>query len=170
MHTLRKKMEPEQCPLGTVLKNGALFSNKTTVPFWQSAPHLKGTVFQNSALRAPFCTKRLKMVPSWNFSIVGCQWTVCWEHFPDPSHGHAMAERCLYSEPFPEGHSIRDPKGADTSPYIYSNIFPDSSSGHSIPERCHYSKFFPEPLWGSCNARKMSSINHCKDWKKGNCS
>ncbi len=65
--TLRKKTEPKQCPLGTVLKNGALFSKKgtKTVPFWQSAPHLKGTVFQNSALRAPFSTKRLKMVPSW---------------------------------------------------------------------------------------------------------
>ncbi len=30
-HTaLRKKTEPKQCPLGTVLKNGALFSKKGT--------------------------------------------------------------------------------------------------------------------------------------------
>ncbi len=44
--TLRKKMEPKQCPLGTVLKNGALFSKKgtKTVPLWQSAPHQKGTI------------------------------------------------------------------------------------------------------------------------------
>ncbi len=44
--TLRKKTEPKQCPLGTVLENGALFSKKGTkiVPFWQSAPHQKGTL------------------------------------------------------------------------------------------------------------------------------
>ena len=72
MHTLRKKTEPKQCPLGTVLKNGALFSKKGTkvVPLWQSAPHQKGTVFQNSALRAPFSTKMLKMVPSWKKGTV----------------------------------------------------------------------------------------------------
>ena len=38
--SLRKNTEPKQCPLGTVLKNGALFSKKgtKTVPFWQSPP------------------------------------------------------------------------------------------------------------------------------------
>ncbi len=71
LFTLRKKTEPKQCPLGTVLKNGALFSKKgtKTVPLWQSAPHQKGTIFQNSALGAPFSQKRLKMVPSWNFCM-----------------------------------------------------------------------------------------------------
>ncbi len=71
--SLRKKTEPKQCPLGTVLKNGALFSKKgtKTVPLWQSAPpHQKGTIFQNSALRAPFSQKRLKMVPSWKKGTV----------------------------------------------------------------------------------------------------
>ena len=41
-----------------------------TIPFWKSAPRQKGTVFQNSALRAPFSTKRLKMVPSWKKGTV----------------------------------------------------------------------------------------------------
>ncbi len=31
-----------------------------TVPFWQSAPYQKSTIFQNSALGAPFSTKRLE--------------------------------------------------------------------------------------------------------------
>ncbi len=34
------------------------------------AKNQKGTVFQNSALRAPFSTKRLKMVPSWKKGTV----------------------------------------------------------------------------------------------------
>ncbi len=58
-YTLRKKTEPKRYPLGTVLKNGAVFSKKgiKRVPLWQSAPYQKGTVFQNSALRAPFSKK-----------------------------------------------------------------------------------------------------------------
>ncbi len=67
MASLRKKTEPKQCPLGTVWKNGALFSTKgtKTVPLWQSSPHQKGTIvnlfLENGALRALFW----KTVPFW---------------------------------------------------------------------------------------------------------
>ncbi len=66
--TLRKKTEPKQCPLGTVLKNGALCSKKgiKTVPLWESAPHQKGTIFHFAVLEKGHCfrcKKRSKMVP-----------------------------------------------------------------------------------------------------------
>ncbi len=37
-HTLRKKTDPKRCPLGTILKKGALLVKKGTkvVPLWQS--------------------------------------------------------------------------------------------------------------------------------------
>ncbi len=61
--TLRKKTEPKQCPLGTVLKNDALFSK--TVPLGRIGALLqKGTKIvpqralfygpSNGTLRAPF--------------------------------------------------------------------------------------------------------------------
>ncbi len=54
--TLRKKTEPKQCPLGTVLKNGALKALFwKMLPFWWGAFCHKGTVLVPFLLkRAPF--------------------------------------------------------------------------------------------------------------------
>ena len=52
MSTLRKKTEPKRCPLGTVLKNGAIFGKKgtKTVPLWQSAPAKREALLGGGAI------------------------------------------------------------------------------------------------------------------------
>ncbi len=91
-------------------------------------PHQKGTIFQNSALRAPFSQKRLKMVPSRKKGTVfaakkGKKWCPSFQRGTATKIGKkwcrlakgyyisALGALFLYGKDAPKGHQNSAPKG-----------------------------------------------------------